>query len=69
MYKYQAVALKQVLIVYVAGTENIARPKKTLYFFPGLFFISFSYFGSFMVVPGLRSYIGFLGLGFSVDGV
>ena len=42
-------------------------------FFPGLFFINFSYFGSFLVVwgfvLGLGSYIWFLGLGFSVDGV
>ena len=43
-------------------------------FFPGLFFIVFSYFGSFIVVwgfgvLGLGSYIRCLGLGFSVDGV
>ena len=44
MYKYQAVALKQVLIVYVAGTENIARPKKTLYFFPRIILYKFFLF-------------------------
>ena len=36
----------------------------TLYFFPGLFFIIFSYFGSFMVVWGL----GFWGWGFQLMG-
>ena len=44
MYKYQVVALKQVLIVYVAGAENIARPKKTLYFFPRIILHKFFLF-------------------------
>ena len=39
-----------------------------LYFFPGLFFILFSNFGSFMVIlVGLGSWIRFVGLGFSFD--
>ena len=38
-------------------------------FIPRLFFIRYSNFCSFMVVLGLGSCIGFLGLGFSVDGV
>ena len=40
-----------------------------LYFFPGLFFLNFSYFGSFKVVLGWGLILGFLGLGFSADGV
>ena len=40
-----------------------------LYFFPGLFFLNFSYFGSFKVVLGWGLILRFLGLGFSVDGV
>ena len=38
-------------------------------FFPGIFFIIFSYFGSFMVVLGLGSYIGFWGWGFQLMGI
>ena len=40
-------------------------------FFPGLFFIIFSFLAHlwWFGVLGLGSYIGFLGLGFSVDGV
>ena len=38
-------------------------------FFPGLFCIIFSHFCSALVVWGLGSWIGFLRLGFSVDGV
>ena len=34
------------------------------YIFPGLFFLLFSHFCSFMVVLGLGSWIGCLGLGF-----
>ena len=37
---------------------------EVLYFFPGLFFIIFSYFGSFMVVWGLGLWIWGLILGF-----
>ena len=40
-------------------------------FFPGLFFILFSHFCSFMVVWGFGVVVldGLLGLGFSADGV
>ena len=50
-------------------SEKLEYGNYAILFFPGLFFIIFSYFGSFMVVWGLGSYIWFLGLGFSVDGV
>ena len=42
-----------------------------LYFFPGLFFTSFFIFSHlwWFGVLGFGSWIGFLGLGFSVDGV
>ena len=53
------------LLVKFSLTNKLTR----LYFFPGLFLIIFSYFCSFMVVWGLGSKIGFLGLGFSVDWV
>ena len=69
MYKYQAVALKQVLIVYVAGTANIARPKKTLYFFPRIILYKFFLFWLIYGGLGIAVFYGFLGLGFSVDGV
>ena len=56
---------------YHAGCHQEHGHVLTLYFFPGLFFIIFSYLGSFMVVwgLGLGSYIGFLGLRFSAYGV
>ena len=43
----------------------------SLIFFPGLFVIIFFYFGYLLWIGVLRlgSYIGFLGLGFPVDGV
>ena len=53
---------------------DVSILKFLLYFFPGLFFIIFFLFwliygGLGFGVLGLGSYIGFLGLGISVDGV
>ena len=47
----------------------LAITQERYIFFPGLFFILLSLFCLFMVVLGLGSWIGFLGMVFSVDRV
>ena len=54
-------------------TKAKVNPPWAIFFFPGLFFILFSYFGSFMVVWGLGFWcwgliLGFWGWGFQFMG-
>ena len=48
--------------------SHIAAKLVLYFFFPGLFFIMFSYFGSFMVVWGWVLISGFWGWGFHLMG-
>ena len=54
------------VVSIIALCDQIQR--SAILFFPGLFFIIFSYFGSFMVVWGWGLILSFWGWGFQLMG-